>query len=570
MAQPSITGGILKTSLTEMNIGDYISCEYVASVANTAGTFANLGVATKAEIPVTGTTTPNGTFYFIKADKGLLIADRVIQTGVSWDVLNGAKYIEGIKNLGIFNKIPTMTSNTTPEGIATTSSGLYRPVGHDYGPWRAFMNTVDTTSGYNYCWHLDAGITSGWLGYEFASPQIITSYDITPQNDFTGRTPRTWTFEGYNGTTWVVLDTRTNITSWTNLVANSYSFSNSTAYTKYRINISAGNSSYITIGNMKMYSNQYKIRSLTGGIASNEINNNPVILNREIGNYPNNNEWDKYIVKSTLGGKITAGSNITWNWANGDNYSGSWTQDTLSSAYGVTSNKIIRGYGSGRSFNATSDRITFSAKVIPNGNKTITFKFKGNSSPNGGTILSTGILDTDASQFLMSMGSSGKISVSLRKYTVAIYMHSTLNSVLDNLWHEIKFVQDETNKKVSFYIDNVLDSTANYLSNDFDNVVYSRNLVIGASYASASTYNSYFKGELTQLKIIDGNGINVLYLPMDETSGNLNDQSGNGYTGTVTGTTVIQKAKLNGSTAQATTTITSGLAGFRPVLEYIE
>jgi hypothetical protein len=62
-----------------------------------------------AEIPVIGSATPDGLAYFIKADKGLLICDRVVQYNVSWNVLNAGKYIEGKQ---IFDTINLSNANT--------------------------------------------------------------------------------------------------------------------------------------------------------------------------------------------------------------------------------------------------------------------------------------------------------------------------------------------------------------------------------------------------------------------------------------------------------------------------
>jgi hypothetical protein len=89
----------LKESISQMDIGDYISCEYTATSAS-YGTFANLGKAAKAKIPVTSSPTPDGTFYFImigydSRGRKKLIADRNIQHSISWDTLNTAGVASG-------------------------------------------------------------------------------------------------------------------------------------------------------------------------------------------------------------------------------------------------------------------------------------------------------------------------------------------------------------------------------------------------------------------------------------------------------------------------------------------
>lgn len=95
MAAPAIPGGTLRTTIGSMVIGDYIKCRYGAS-AGVVGDFLQLGTTTAAELPTTPSTgVVDGMFYFIKADTGLLIADRMVQYGHSWDVLNAAYCVYG-------------------------------------------------------------------------------------------------------------------------------------------------------------------------------------------------------------------------------------------------------------------------------------------------------------------------------------------------------------------------------------------------------------------------------------------------------------------------------------------
>ncbi|MCR8641566.1 discoidin domain-containing protein [Paenibacillus sp. N1-5-1-14] len=80
------------TDLSKMNIGDKIICSYVAT-SNAIGAFSELGTSIKPPIPPTSSTTPNGSFYFIYVDndhlgRKILIADRDVQIGISWDTLN--------------------------------------------------------------------------------------------------------------------------------------------------------------------------------------------------------------------------------------------------------------------------------------------------------------------------------------------------------------------------------------------------------------------------------------------------------------------------------------------------
>ncbi|WP_019912456.1 discoidin domain-containing protein [Paenibacillus sp. HW567] len=85
---------------------------------------------------------------------------------------------------------------------------------------------------------------SGWIQYKFATgvTQSVTSYSITSANDVPGRDPKSWTLQGSNnGTSWTTLDTRTNEAFASRFLKKTYTFSNTTAYAYYRLNISANN-----------------------------------------------------------------------------------------------------------------------------------------------------------------------------------------------------------------------------------------------------------------------------------------------------------------------------------------
>lgn len=118
MAAP-VTLGKLCSNTSDMEIGDYIKCVYEAPTANVPGYFSQLGtidptkhivtttitdggepVVTEEEVaytelPTTPGTTASGFFYLLKADYGLLMADRMIQQQISWASLNTFNYIYG-------------------------------------------------------------------------------------------------------------------------------------------------------------------------------------------------------------------------------------------------------------------------------------------------------------------------------------------------------------------------------------------------------------------------------------------------------------------------------------------
>lgn len=118
MAAPA-TLGKQCYSTSEMEIGDFIQCVYECTELNVAGYFSQLGVKDPKfhrktitridggspttveedidyeELPTTPATTGRGYFYLLKADYGLLIADRMVQQQISWEALNKRNYIYG-------------------------------------------------------------------------------------------------------------------------------------------------------------------------------------------------------------------------------------------------------------------------------------------------------------------------------------------------------------------------------------------------------------------------------------------------------------------------------------------
>jgi hypothetical protein len=101
---------VLVANVTTMQIGDCIACRYTATTSNVPGTFSEFGTCNAEAIPAAvPLATSDGLFYFIMSgydSKGRmkLIADRPLQTSVSWDTLNTAGFcgLEGVdKDLGL-------------------------------------------------------------------------------------------------------------------------------------------------------------------------------------------------------------------------------------------------------------------------------------------------------------------------------------------------------------------------------------------------------------------------------------------------------------------------------------
>ncbi|AWI04150.1 discoidin domain-containing protein [Clostridium drakei] len=324
-------GGLLNpvNSLFDLkNLGDCIPCRYTALTAGQVGTFSELGTCTAAEIPVTGTATPDGKFYLIMVGydsqgRKKFIADRNIQTGISWDNLNNAGFIEGNLNSGY--KIPTLTADNSNEVVLSCLSWQT-----GYEAFRAFDNDPTTS----YASGRSNAIDGEFITINLGSPKIIdymSMYFNIPTGGGIRYAPRSFDIlASVDGVIWKNLASYSNEINWTLGETRTYHFINTQAYKYYKILFHANNGANVLIINsIQLYSSEFSdklVRCLTGGISSTD----------------KDNEWDKILVESNLGGTITPGDNNIWHW---------------SGAYSLTSTTPINGIIVGGSTSNNTHRV---------------------------------------------------------------------------------------------------------------------------------------------------------------------------------------------------------------------
>lgn len=291
MAAP--TGLTIKSNIEDMIIGDCIPFRYTAT-SETAGTISKLGSCTAAEIPVIGSATPDGLAYFIKADKGLLIADRVVQHSISWNTLNNAGYIEG--------KLPW-------ENIINISLGNANPA-------LTYKGTTNNINKYNsfYC-------SASLYAYRAYVSKLLL-YDenniFIPETEY-------------------------------KLIGSEYVFNYPKIISKVEVKVANPEENWSSPNTLHLYAKQFDkvIRSLTGGNAYLGSDGKASLTDQGLGAYPINNEWDKYIVKSSLKGKITPGDDSVWHlngwcWAQDTPANGVW--NLVGSVTASSNYKTLRGY----------------------------------------------------------------------------------------------------------------------------------------------------------------------------------------------------------------------------------
>ena len=111
----------------------------------------------------------------------------------------------------IVGAVPSMTSNTAPSGIVTSSN-------NSSTAFNAFGGDFNTEWG---------GGDGDWISYEFTTPKAIDQYSF---GSYAAK--YSWSFEGWNGSSWVVIHTLSgqNAAGYTSPL-----LGNSTPYIKYRI-----------------------------------------------------------------------------------------------------------------------------------------------------------------------------------------------------------------------------------------------------------------------------------------------------------------------------------------------
>lgn len=125
---------------------------------------------------------------------------------------------------------PVMTSNTTPSGTAYDVDG-----GSD--AYKVF--DLDNST------KVAMGSIAGQIGYTFPSgtTKVADAYWIVAPNSDPDDVPTEWRFQGYNGSSWITLDSRTGESGFGANERRYYEFDNETAYQAYRFDYSGAGGS---------------------------------------------------------------------------------------------------------------------------------------------------------------------------------------------------------------------------------------------------------------------------------------------------------------------------------------
>ncbi|TYL41585.1 discoidin domain-containing protein [Dickeya sp. ws52] len=138
------------------------------------------------------------------------------------------------------NVVPVMTSNSVPNGYSVSSSSIFPG---DYA-YLAFQQKSGPSSSY---WASAVNNLPAWLRIDLPSMEIVSGYQLAGRSNPAGaykQQPTDFEVQGSNdGDTWITIDSQKNLV-WTSASeVKTFKLSTPAGYSKYRIYISAVNSS---------------------------------------------------------------------------------------------------------------------------------------------------------------------------------------------------------------------------------------------------------------------------------------------------------------------------------------
>ncbi|HEY5751257.1 MAG TPA: glycosyl hydrolase family 18 protein [Chryseolinea sp.] len=142
---------------------------------------------------------------------------------------------------------PAGSDITNYSGTLTAQYQTGSPSGEEY------TKVIDNNTGTKYL----TSHAAAWLRFQPASAAVVVKYTITSANDVPARDPKNWTLQGSNnGTSWTTLNTQTNQTFASRGLTKTYTFTNTTSYAHYRLNITAvGSGSIMQMAEWELFRN---------------------------------------------------------------------------------------------------------------------------------------------------------------------------------------------------------------------------------------------------------------------------------------------------------------------------
>lgn len=136
-------------------------------------------------------------------------------------------------------KITVQTPSATSFDITDNGGAITGQYPNTTKPTEDVPSLIDNNTSTKY---YRSGRTALWVRYQSTAPAIVVRYTVSSANDVPGRDPKDWQLQGsHNGSSWSTLDTRTGEVFTGRKQTRSFTVANETAYTFYRLNITANN-----------------------------------------------------------------------------------------------------------------------------------------------------------------------------------------------------------------------------------------------------------------------------------------------------------------------------------------
>lgn len=148
------------------------------------------------------------------------------------------------------DQVDTHTGPTSSSGTASASSEL----SGSYPAWKAF----DGLGGASNAWVAQSASSVGtpeWISYAWSGPsRSVGSYSIQATNSDFNRAPRDWTLQGWDGSAWLTLDTRSGQTGWTADQVRTFTAQTIIACSEHRIVITMNNGgAYVQMAEVQLF-----------------------------------------------------------------------------------------------------------------------------------------------------------------------------------------------------------------------------------------------------------------------------------------------------------------------------
>ncbi|HLD90997.1 MAG TPA: hypothetical protein VI911_08300 [Patescibacteria group bacterium] len=168
-------------------------------------------------------------------------------------------------------------------GTATASS--YNGSNPDYNADKAFDDS--TTSQ----WVSNATTAGEWLSYALTTSKTVRHYIVQAGGaGWEAYGPLGWILQGWTGSSWTDLHTVSGLSAWQAYERKSYSFSNSTAYTTYRLYVTTNAAWNHAISELELYESDYENTYTTVSGITFDNDCTLTAMQRGLQNYPVSDE----------------------------------------------------------------------------------------------------------------------------------------------------------------------------------------------------------------------------------------------------------------------------------------